>query len=318
MNGSAGDGKTVTKQAFGIDAIDYEVDQPISTQEQADEIAAAKLESRMRSFITAEAEASGDPKIKPGVFVEISAVGDRFNGKYLVTGVTHRYTAAGGYGCLLRAKHNPSSGLLSLMTNRLSNPGNHAPSVHLAIGVVTDNQDPEDRGRVKIKFPTLADDHTTYWSPVAAPGAGAERGMQFIPEVDDEVLVGFPFGDISVPIVIGGMWNGVDKPPLTTGKAIAGGKVEKRVITSRTGHTVTMDDAPSGGGITIEDPKGNKIFLDTQSNSLHIEVQKDIEIKAQGNIKIAAQGQLEITAAAGAKVESSATLDLKGAIVNLN
>ena len=250
--------------------------------------------------------------------IEVSNVGDRFNGKYLVTGTTHRYTATTGYGCSLRAQHNPSSSLLSLINPHLSNPGNHAPALHMAIGIVTDNQDPADLGRVKIKLPTLADDQTTFWSRVAAPGAGAERGMQFIPEVEDEVLIGFPFGDISTPIVIGGLWNGVDKPPLTTSKAIVGGKVEKRVIKSRTGHTITLDDASSGGGITIEDPKGNKIFLDTQKNSLFIEVQKDLEIKAQGNIKIAAQGQLEITAAAGAKIESSATLDLKGAIVNLN
>lgn len=317
-NGSAGDGLDVTKKAHGIDATFFEVDQPITTQDQADEMAKAKLDALSRSFIVAEGEATGNPKLVPGVVIEVSAVGDRFNGKYLLSGVTHRYSSVAGYGCSIRARNNPSSGLLQLMTNALTNPGNHAPPAHLAIGLVTDNQDPDDLGRVKIKFPALADDHATFWSRVAVPGGGRERGMQFIPEVDDEVLVAFPFGDISVPIVVGGLWNGIDVPPLKTGTAIAGGKVEKRVIKSRSGHTVTLDDAPSGGGITIEDPKGNKIFLDTQTNSLKIEVQKDIEIKAQGNIKITAQGQLEISAMAGAKVESSATLDLKGAIVNLN
>jgi uncharacterized protein involved in type VI secretion and phage assembly len=165
----------------------------------------------------------------------------------------------------------------------------------VALGIVTDNQDPEDQAG-QVKFPTISDVDSSWWARVAVPGGGPE-GHAVHSGVNDEVLVGFPFGE-----------------PLQPSSAVR----SRSASSNRTGHTVTLDDAQSGGGITIEDPKGNKIFLDTQKNSLLIAVQKDIEIKAQGNIKIAAQGQLEITAAAGAKVESSATLDLKGAIVNLN
>ncbi|RIK40425.1 MAG: type IV secretion protein Rhs [Chloroflexi bacterium] len=317
-NSAIGNGQKIAKEAHGVEAFHYDIDRSVFSQDEAEAIAQAKLEALTRSFVTAEGSGTGNPAIKPGVIVNITAVGDRFSGKYYVTGVTHRYMADGGFTTTFRATHNPSSSLLSLVTGADANPGNHAPRVYLGIGIVTDNQDPDDLGRVKVMFPTLSDEHTSYWTRVAAPGAGAERGIQWIPEVDDEVLVGFPFGDISIGVVLGGLWNGVDKPPLSTGDAIAGGKVEKRVIKSRSGHIVTMDDNPSGGGITIEDAKGNKIFLDTQKNSLFVTVQRDIEISAQGNIKIAAQGQLEITAAGGAKVETSASLDLKGAIVNIN
>jgi uncharacterized protein involved in type VI secretion and phage assembly len=317
---SSGDGSQAAKDAHQVSAQYFDIDEPIFSQEEANQIANAKLQSLQLSYLTADGSMAGDPRVKPGVVLDVSAAGDRFSGKYLVTGVSHRYSqaGAGGYSLEFHCRHNPSTSLFSLLTGSGDNPANHAPPVHLMLGLVTNVQDPDDLGRVKVTFPTLSDEVESWWARVVAPGAGKERGIQYLPEVGDEVLVGFPFGEITIPVIVGGLWNGQDTPPLPTGTAVSGGKVEKRVIKSRTGHTVTLDDAPSGGGITIEDPKGNKIFLDTQQNSLTIDIKRDIDIKAQGNIKITAQGNLEIKANGQASVEASATMDIKGAIVNLN
>ena len=83
----------------------------------------------------------------------------------------------------------------------------------VAIGIVSNNQDPKNLGRVRMKFPWLSDDHESDWSRMASPMAGGGRGAYFLPEVEDEVLVAFEHGDVRCPYVVGGMWNGQDAPP---------------------------------------------------------------------------------------------------------
>ncbi len=83
----------------------------------------------------------------------------------------------------------------------------------VAAGIVTNNQDPDGLGRVRIRFPWLSDDNETDWARIATMMAGSGRGSFFLPEVGDEVLVAFEHGDINHPFVIGMLWNGVDTPP---------------------------------------------------------------------------------------------------------
>ena len=77
----------------------------------------------------------------------------------------------------------------------------------VVVGVVTNNQDPDGLGRVKVKFPWLSDADESSWARIAAPMAGKERGLYFLPEVDDEVLVIFEHGDLRFPFVPGALWN---------------------------------------------------------------------------------------------------------------
>lgn len=184
------------------------------------------------------------------------------------------------------------------------------PRMSLMVGIVTDNQDPEGQGRVKVKLPTLSADHATAWARVAAPGGGQERGISFLPEVNDEMVVGFEHGNIERPFVLGGLWNGEDAPPKKSSELINSGRVEKRIIRSRTGHTITLDDSDGGGGITIEDAKGNKIYLDTSSNALTIEVKGNASVTAKGNLSLEAGGNVSMKA--GGQVE------IKGVVINLN
>jgi uncharacterized protein involved in type VI secretion and phage assembly len=202
------------------------------------------------------------------------------------------------------------------------------------IGVVTDNQDPDGLGRVKVMYPSFSGEHASDWVRLVVPGGGSQRGIEFVPEVNDEVLVGFELGDVHYPYVLGGLWNGQDAPPTKSDQIVSSGKVQKRIIKSRTGHVVTLDDSDGGGGITIEDSKGNKIALDTASNSLTIEVQGDATVKAQGKLTLEAQGAVEIKGMGvtvdgqtantqvkgmGVKVDGGAGMvDVKGSMINLN
>src|SRR5271170_858207 len=78
----------------------------------------------------------------------------------------------------------------------------------VAVGIVSNNKDPMNLGRVRMKFPWLSDDHESDWTRMASLMAGPGRGAYFLPEVNDEVLVAFEHGDVRRPYVIGGMWNG--------------------------------------------------------------------------------------------------------------
>jgi len=192
----------------------------------------------------------------------------------------------------------------------------------VVVGVVTNNQDPDGLGRVKVRFPWLSDDEESFWARVAAPMAGKGRGFVFIPEVEDEVLVAFEQGDARFPYVLGGLWNGQAKPPEPNDD----GKNNARSIKSRSGHVIRLDDTEGKEKIEIIDKRGNKIEFDVAGNKITITSQKDIVLSAAGGtIKLDAQ-KIEIKSSADTKIESGAGMDvkatgamnIKGATVNIN
>ena len=101
----------------------------------------------------------------------------------------------------------------------------------MVIGLVSDVRDPEGLGRVKLTFPWLSETFESGWARVSSAGAGRDRGFIVVPEVDDEVLVAFEDGDPSFPYVLGGLWNGRDKPPR---HQVDGSKGDVRTRTFRT------------------------------------------------------------------------------------
>lgn len=153
----------------------------------------------------------------------------------------------------------------------------------VSVGVVTNNKDPEGLGRVKVKFPWLSVEDESDWARIATLMAGGDRGIYFIPEIDDEVLVAFEHGNIAFPYVLGTLWNGKDKPPSTNDD----GKNNRRLIKSRSGHQIILDDTEGEEKIIIEDKTGkNKITIDSKNNALTVEVEKDLTIKTKGKISI--------------------------------
>ncbi len=194
----------------------------------------------------------------------------------------------------------------------------------VVVGVVINNKDPDKLGRVKVKIPRLNEDNEeeSNWARVASFMAGENRGAFFLPEVDDEVLVAFEYGDINSPYIIGSLWNGKDKPPL----ANENGKNNLRIIKSRSGHIIRLDDSDGKEKIEIVDKsEKNQIVIDTTSNRISIQSEKDIEISAKGKVSIEAN-DIEMKSNASTKVEATSSMDLKasgtttikGAMVNIN
>jgi uncharacterized protein involved in type VI secretion and phage assembly len=199
----------------------------------------------------------------------------------------------------------------------------------IVLGIVTNNQDPESVGRVKVKFPWLEDGDESYWARVATLMAGNDRGTFFLPEVEDEVLVAFDHGDINHPYVMGTLWNGVDTPPETNEngknnirkiKSRSGHEIifddndeemkEKIEIRTNAGHTIVLDDSAGGEKIEIKDKTGNNsIVIDSVQNAITISSQMKLSIKSP-MIEIEAEGMMTL--------KSGANMTIQGAIVQIN
>jgi uncharacterized protein involved in type VI secretion and phage assembly len=192
----------------------------------------------------------------------------------------------------------------------------------VVVAIVTNTKDPEAMGRVKLKYPWLGDDAEGYWARIVTPMAGKEMGIYFPPAVEDEVLVAFEQGDVRFPYVIGSLWNGKDKPPVKNDD----GKNDVRLIKSRSGHTIRLNDEGGKEKIEIIDKSGkNSISIDTAANSITITSANDVTISARGTIQLDAKkiairssADTRIESGAGMDVQASAAMNIKGATVNIN
>ena len=208
----------------------------------------------------------------------------------------------------------------------------------VVVGIVTDNKDPDQLGRIKVKIPRLSGEEESNWARVTSFMTGSDRGAFFLPEPEDEVLVAFEYGDINNPYIIGSLWNGVDTPILTNDD----GKNNIRMIKSRSGHIIRLDDTDGGEKIEIVDKsEKNMIVIITADNKISIKSDMDIEISApNGKVSIEANdfevkanasakieaNDFEVKANASAKIEATSGMDLKasgsmnlkGATVNIN
>ena len=193
----------------------------------------------------------------------------------------------------------------------------------VTVGIVTNNKDPDGLGRVKATLPWMADQVETDWARVVTPMAGASRGVYFLPEVDDEVLVAFEHGDPGSPYVLGGLWNGKDKPP----ESNSDGKNDLRTIKSRSGSLIRLCDTKGEEKIEIIDSSAkNTIVISTKDNSIAITASGDVTIQSKdGKLKLGGNS-VEITSATTVKVEASQSMELKssgqltvkGQMVNIN
>ena len=111
----------------------------------------------------------------------------------------------GGYQTRFTVSGYQPSTLINLLA--AEHDGAPPPRLGLVIGLVTNNRDPDGLCRVRLKFPWLSDQEEGWWARVLSPGGGANRGMQWMPEVNDEVLVGFESGDVRQPVVLGGLYG---------------------------------------------------------------------------------------------------------------
>lgn len=179
--------------------------------------------------------------------------------------------------------------------------------VGVASATVNANDDPQGLGRVKLSFPWRDPSFTSDWVRVLAPMGGGDRGVYFLPEVGDEVLVAFDRNDIRTPYVLGALWSDTDKPP----EANAAKKNDIRVIKSRKGHMLRFDDASAKGVITIQLDDGKKIEVDDDGIRITDNTNSFTIDTKGGSITISASTALALKAPR-ISIEASGTLDLKG------
>jgi len=300
---------------------------------------ACLLKSRMAK-IRGRAKFQGFAGIKPGDLVQLQGVGDRFNGKAFVSAVRHEiqggnWTTDAQIGFspqwfteLMEVSTLPASGLVSGIQG-------------LQVGVVTQLQDdPDGEHRILVRVPVISTEEDGIWARVstldAGTGDGAGRGTFFLPEIGDEVIIGFINGDPRDPVVLGMLHSSGKPAPLeASDENPEKGYVsrsdlkllfddEKKILRLETpaGKKILMDE--DQGVLQMEDENGNKIVMD--SNGIVIESAKDLILKAGGKLKGESSADLELKAgakfkaegSAGAEVKTSAIAVLKGSLVQIN
>jgi phage protein D/phage baseplate assembly protein gpV len=297
------------------------LDQHVVSQAEADELAKARLDELSGAFVQAEGVALRRPDIRAGRTVRLEALGDRFSGTYLVTNARHTYSAEG-----LKTTFTVTGTRTGQLTEAMGLRALQPRYPGAVVGIVTDTQDPQHWGRVKVKFPWMTEDADSEWARVMGIGAGPEAGLFFIPAVDDEVLVLFEQGDFQRPYVIGGLWNGRDAPPP---EAPSGGNERPLVRTwrSREGHHITVYDnadnkievVTKGGHQLVLDDANSEVTLKTNGGLVLTMADSGSKITIEGNeISIKANGNLKVESGANMDLQAGGQVNIQGALINLN
>jgi uncharacterized protein involved in type VI secretion and phage assembly len=293
------------------------------TAAEARAIAAAAAARLCEAGVEAEGTCEGNPALRPGSVVEITGVGTRFGGRYRLSEVTHVFRGESGYETHFSISGSASRSLLDLVAPE------PAPQfgASLAVGVVTNNDDPEKLGRVRVKFPALGQDIESAWARVANPQANGERGLMMLPLVNDEVVVGFEGGDPRRPYVLGSVWNGKARPgPLSVTDGSHSLVSPKAMTLTATEGAMTITDKK--GDITLEAVQGKV----AQSASAEFSVEgQAVKVKAQQGltgeatqIQLKANGALQaegttvtVKGTGSVVVEAAGSLTLKGATITI-
>ncbi|MGH9038602.1 MAG: VgrG-related protein [Acidimicrobiia bacterium] len=336
---------------------------PVQSTDEAGKLAAAVAKLTSAEHIRARGDAAGNPRMRAGAEVDIEGLGAKLSGGYVLSAVEHVIGGNMPYTTRFSCGGRRPASLVDLLAGRgdgwagAGAGGGGWSGRGLVIGVVTNNNDPEDAGRVKVKFPTLGDEDESDWARLATPGAGRDRGLMILPEVNDEVVVGFEHGDPRRPFVLGALWSKQHAPPKAIGEALDGSKaVASRMLKTRTGNTIELidgaTDTESKVVVTLSDGKtklslgGTEVTL-TSPSPVSVTTDQSLSLKATGdvsiegaNVKIKAQmaatvesvqfeakgdatakvsgAQAELSGTATVKVEAAGVTQVKGSILQLN
>jgi phage protein D len=279
QNGFGGNGGQTAQSGFGGSAKMVVVDRPVFSQTEAEKVAQSVHDDIGGHFIEADGICAGNPALKPETIVKIENLGTKYNGTYQLSTTTHilkpsvyktHFTISGKRDTSLHSilKGGGGGGDTGAGTAGGGGGSNSSRISGVAVGIVTDNNDPDKLGRVKVKLPWLSNDDTSDWAAQAAPMTGNGRGFYYLPEIDDEVLVGFELGDVRRPYILGGLWNGKDTPVEGNDVAVTGGKVNHRIIKTRIGHTVLLDDTDSKGEMKMTTSSGHYLTLSDKDQKI--------------------------------------------------
>jgi len=332
-------------------------DRPLATGAKIDSALPAAVAGlahrRASSFGEADGEASGNPALVAGASVKVANVAPLFAGPWVITSARHVIDRANrGYTTSFTASGSNDRSLLGLAGGgSTQSPPPKLPGVYC--GIVTNNNDPTHKGRVKIALPWLSPDYETDWAPTVQAGAGKRSGAMFLPEVGDEVLVGFEFGDPRRAYLLGGIVNEASQYSLgapavkSTGQTAA--VVLRGLVSSAGNRLVFNDEVPQGGA--SGPPSASLITLGTSDSKLSLVIDQvagsitiqcepttpnskttqgtlnvvcgpggTINIKAGegGQVNVDGGAQLDVKAQKSISIQTSGELTLKGSKINLN
>jgi uncharacterized protein involved in type VI secretion and phage assembly len=283
-------------------------DAPVGNQEEADAFAKGLMAKIANSYLEAEGACRGDPRLRAGATVKVEGIGKRFSGTYRITSTTHVMRGASGYETRFRVSGDSPRSLVDLLTPG-SRPGWESGGVQVA--VVTQNEDPDGLGRVRVKYPELGEETEGWWARVVGPGAGADRGLMMTPLVDDEVLVAFEHGDVRRPYVIGALWNGADKPGELVQKDGSFRLRSAETIGIKADKTMSIEAEDE---LTVKVGDASGAF---KKDGTIEATGKTVTVKGSGSVTIESQGSLTIKAGSSLSIEAGGTVKVSGAQVQL-
>ncbi len=267
--------------------------EPVMSQSEGQGVAQALLDKLANGYVAAEGVSDGNPSIRAGAAVQVDGLGTKFSGLYRVAAATH--VLRGGATYETHFANSPAHTLLGSVGGDRSSSAGPQFGAQLVVGLVTNNQDDKNMGRVRVQYPSLGPDAEGAWAPIASVSAGNARGVMMLPQVGEEVLVGFEHGDTRRPYVLGSLFNGTDLPgdDLTQSQdgSFALLSDQKIVATAQDAMNLTTKDT-----LTVSADK--EISETAQQNYTIESSQGDISIKADmGNITI--EGTQSVTIKCG-------------------
>ncbi|QKW29665.1 VgrG-related protein [Streptomyces seoulensis] len=294
---------------------------PYDKQNEVKFAADALADDVTGSFGELEVVARGNPLLRPGVPVALAEVGVPFEGKYTVTSVRHVFGDGKHYEVWVTVSGRQWRSLYGLASGG-SDTAPRLPSV--ANALVTDVNDPLKQGRVRLQFPWLDDTYVSDWTRTVQMG-GLGGGGIFPLDVNDEVLVAFDRGALDHPFVIGGLYNGRDKPTVVGDVPLhdtVRKKASRHTVSDRDGNRMDLLSQKTGlrkqGVRLVSGDKRLTINLDRTKTEIIVDSKGSVTIKGSRSVSVEAGADLSLTAGRSLTLKSGGPLSIQSAsMVNM-
>ncbi|WP_055712737.1 VgrG-related protein [Streptomyces torulosus] len=292
-----------------------ETDHPYDRQAEVTHAASSLADDITSAFAELEVTVRGNPELRPGVPITLTDVGTPFEGKYTCTAVRHTFGDGSHYETFVTVSGRQWRSLFGL-TSGGSAAAPRLPSV--ANALVTDVADPLKQGRVKLQFPWLDDAYVSDWTRTVQLGGKGGGGI-FPLDVGDEVLVAFDRGTLDHPFVIGGLYNGVDKP--TPVKDVwlhdpVKKKAIRHTLSDRDGNRVDLLSQQTGlrkQGVRLATGNDRLIVnLDRTKTEITVDSKGAVRIKGGTSVSVNAGTDLTLSGRRSVTIRSGGPLTLQG------
>ena len=299
-------------QVIGLDSFRLQTTVPLESQELKDWATAQQTKAGL-ARIRGRMRFQGSAKAKIGTLIGLAGVGNRFNGDVFVSAVSHEIENG---NWVTEAEFGMSPNWF-VEENEVMAPtaSGLLPGVDgLQIGVVQKlDEDPDGQNKVQVSVPVLQADTEGVWARLANYYASDQFGAFFIPEIGDEVVLGYLNSDPSNPVILGSLYSSKRAPPYAltadnyTKAIVTKSKLkiefddEKKIITIITPASNQVVISDEGKSILVQDQTGNKLEL--SESGIVLDSPKDISISAQGKISLSAVGEIGISSQADVNVD---------------